>query len=433
MGNKSSRTSSGQQLVPQSNPSPSKVLILGTSFSGKSTLFKQTISSFEDDLYQYHYQPVIQSCLCLLRYIVNLEPEEFDMEIVTHLNDAINNGTEKLSEDVLLQLQEIWNEHSELCEQYKTDIGLRMYYGMGKYMNQLVPICDGTLKITTDMVLSCFTRTTGINENTFKYENAIIDIFDVGGRRSERKKWIHCFEGTKYMIVTVSLTEYCEVLAEDDTVNSMDESLKLFSDIVNSEWFIDVPILLLFTKKDLLLSCLSRYPLPDDAPQNLRKIYGKRILSRKKNTASNRTINGTIEKWSIEMFQNLPSDVIDVNILPYLTLTDISTLSIVNKYMHEICGSEQLWKVLIMRDIIDPDWNQVHSIFENDRDCAIHMRAYKYYYYWTIYALKEEAIQYFTNKFMSTIKSDTAKVESFSLNLLDDQAIQQIFNKLLKQ
>jgi hypothetical protein len=39
-------------------------------------------------------------------------------------------------------------------------------------------------------------------------------MFDVGGQRSERKKWIHCFEGVTAIIFCVALSGYDLVLAE---------------------------------------------------------------------------------------------------------------------------------------------------------------------------------------------------------------------------
>lgn len=41
-------------------------------------------------------------------------------------------------------------------------------------------------------------------------------MFDVGGQRSERKKWIHCFEGVTAIIFCVALSDYNLVLAEDE-------------------------------------------------------------------------------------------------------------------------------------------------------------------------------------------------------------------------
>lgn len=42
-------------------------------------------------------------------------------------------------------------------------------------------------------------------------------LFDVGGQRSERKKWIHCFEDVTAIIFCVAMSEYDQVLHEDET------------------------------------------------------------------------------------------------------------------------------------------------------------------------------------------------------------------------
>jgi len=45
-------------------------------------------------------------------------------------------------------------------------------------------------------------------------------LFDVGGQRSERKKWIHCFEDVTAIIFCVGMSEYDQVLHEDETTVS---------------------------------------------------------------------------------------------------------------------------------------------------------------------------------------------------------------------
>ena len=47
-------------------------------------------------------------------------------------------------------------------------------------------------------------------------------LFDVGGQRSERKKWIHCFEDVTAIIFCVAMSEYDQVLHEDETTVSTD-------------------------------------------------------------------------------------------------------------------------------------------------------------------------------------------------------------------
>lgn len=48
------------------------------------------------------------------------------------------------------------------------------------------------------------------------YFLSLLRMFDVGGQRSERKKWIHCFEGVTAIIFCVALSDYDLVLAEDE-------------------------------------------------------------------------------------------------------------------------------------------------------------------------------------------------------------------------
>ncbi len=43
-------------------------------------------------------------------------------------------------------------------------------------------------------------------------------MVDVGGQRSERRKWIHCFENIDPIIFLVALSEYDQVLLESDSV-----------------------------------------------------------------------------------------------------------------------------------------------------------------------------------------------------------------------
>ena len=63
-------------------------------------------------------------------------------------------------------------------------------------------------------------KTTGIVETTFTLKKHKFRIVDVGGQRSERKKWIYCFEGVTAVIFVSALNEYDLVLAEDDSIVS---------------------------------------------------------------------------------------------------------------------------------------------------------------------------------------------------------------------
>ena len=51
---------------------------------------------------------------------------------------------------------------------------------------------------------------------TVDYGSRLIRMVDVGGQRSERRKWIHCFENVTSIMFLVALSEYDQVLVESD-------------------------------------------------------------------------------------------------------------------------------------------------------------------------------------------------------------------------
>jgi hypothetical protein len=61
---------------------------------------------------------------------------------------------------------------------------------------------------TDQDILRSRVKPTGITETTFKVGELTYKLFDVGGQRSERKKWIHCFENVTVLVFLVSLSEY---------------------------------------------------------------------------------------------------------------------------------------------------------------------------------------------------------------------------------
>ncbi|KAJ9623498.1 Guanine nucleotide-binding protein alpha-2 subunit [Taxawa tesnikishii (nom. ined.)] len=115
-------------------------------------------------------------------------------------------------------------------------------------------------------VLRARTKTTGIYETRFQMGQLSIHMFDVGGQRSERKKWIHCFENVTSIIFCVALSEYDQVLLEASDQNRMMESLVLFDSVVNSRWFMRTSIILFLNKVDLFRQKLGRSPLGNYFP-----------------------------------------------------------------------------------------------------------------------------------------------------------------------
>lgn len=59
-------------------------------------------------------------------------------------------------------------------------------------------------------------------------------MFDVGGQRDERRKWIQCFNDVTAIIFVVASSSYNMVIREDNQTNRLQEALNLFKSIWNN-------------------------------------------------------------------------------------------------------------------------------------------------------------------------------------------------------
>ena len=100
-------------------------------------------------------------------------------------------------------------------------------------------------------VLKTRVRTIGIMETQFFYKEMHFKMVDVGGQRSERKKWLHCFEDVTAIIFCTALSGYDLVLEEDSKVNRMTESMKLFDTVCNNRLFTNTSMIVFLNKIDI--------------------------------------------------------------------------------------------------------------------------------------------------------------------------------------
>ncbi|KAL7664231.1 Guanine nucleotide-binding protein alpha-2 subunit [[Candida] zeylanoides] len=120
---------------------------------------------------------------------------------------------------------------------------------------------------SVDDVLHTRKKTSGIFDFKFQMSGGLnIHLYDVGGQRSERKKWIHCFDNVTLIIFCVSLSEYDQVLLEENSQNRLVESLTLFDSVVNSRWFARTSIVLFLNKIDVFAEKLPYSPLEKHFP-----------------------------------------------------------------------------------------------------------------------------------------------------------------------
>uniref|UniRef100_A0A914VTW0 Adenylate cyclase-stimulating G alpha protein n=1 Tax=Plectus sambesii TaxID=2011161 RepID=A0A914VTW0_9BILA len=105
---------------------------------------------------------------------------------------------------------------------------------------------------TEQDILHCRVKTTGIFETTFEVDRVRFHLFDVGGQRDERMKWIQCFNDVTAIIFVCACSSYNMVLEEDESKNRLVESLELFDSIWRNRWLKLISVILFLNKQDLL-------------------------------------------------------------------------------------------------------------------------------------------------------------------------------------
>ncbi|XP_032994789.1 guanine nucleotide-binding protein subunit alpha-13 [Lacerta agilis] len=109
--------------------------------------------------------------------------------------------------------------------------------------------------------------TKGIHEYDFEIKNVPFKMVDVGGQRSERKRWFECFDSVTSILFLVSSSEFDQVLMEDRLTNRLTESLNIFETIVNNRVFSNVSIILFLNKTDLLEEKVQKVSIKDYFPE----------------------------------------------------------------------------------------------------------------------------------------------------------------------
>ncbi|KAI0975445.1 G-protein alpha subunit-domain-containing protein [Xylaria arbuscula] len=94
--------------------------------------------------------------------------------------------------------------------------------------------------------------TIGIHQTVLRYNGIQYLLHDVGGERSERRKWICAFEDVSTIIYPVETIGYGKVLREEMSGDRMREQFSIWKSVVNSHWFTDSNFVIVLTKMDLL-------------------------------------------------------------------------------------------------------------------------------------------------------------------------------------
>jgi GTPase SAR1 family protein len=242
-----------------------KILVLGAGESGKSTLVKQ-MKIIHGDGYSKD------------------ELKDFRVSILENIRDSVSNITNamtslsieyenadnaKLAEhfsdqdvSTIVEIEDFSQEMADAAKSIWADAGVQKAYQRRNefhlvdsckyFLDSLDRIYQDDYEPSQDDALRVRVRTTGILETRFYLEDLIYKMIDVGGQRSERRKWIQCFEDVTAIIFVAALSGYDMMLFEDANQNRLSESVEVFKSTFQTvQVFAKTNCILFLNKQDL--------------------------------------------------------------------------------------------------------------------------------------------------------------------------------------
>ncbi|KAI8832132.1 guanine nucleotide binding protein, alpha subunit [Chytriomyces cf. hyalinus JEL632] len=111
-------------------------------------------------------------------------------------------------------------------------------------------------------ILKARIMTTTVTESNFKVNSkTTLRVYDVGGQRSERKKWAPYFQDVKAIIFLIAISSYDQVCMEDESMNRMVENMNLFASICNHPMFKATSMIVFMNKIDIFNEKLAKSPI----------------------------------------------------------------------------------------------------------------------------------------------------------------------------
>jgi GTPase SAR1 family protein len=235
-----------------------KLLLLGAGECGKSTILKQMKilhkNGFTDDDRRecavIIYANILQAVQALCQAVKDL-----DLKFSSQANSVLADQVLSLRQltpgtHVIQAFQQLWSD-SGVQRAFSRQNEFNFLDSAPYFLNSLQRVLQPNFIPNDQDILRARKPTVGVIEIDFWIEGTQFRMFDVGGQRGERKKWIHIFEDVRAILFIASLNEYDQVLLEDRTRNRLVESVSLFEGIIGLPWFRNTSIILFLNKNDL--------------------------------------------------------------------------------------------------------------------------------------------------------------------------------------
>lgn len=253
-----------------------RVLLLGAGGSGKSTLFKQFKNIYGQGLPQDErellkegvWTNVIQGIKVLVAQSDELakngpcDPPTTISPDLQEAREAIEQVRTEGPVDERLgnYIKQLWADPGIQATYNKRSL-FNFYDSNDYYFSRIDDIMKPGYIPTEQDCLRCRVSTTGIVTETYSIDGTIFSVTDVGGQRSERKRWANCLKNLDAVCFVCALSEYNRTLYEDAEVNRLQEAMDLFEVICNSDWFESVSKFVFLNKSDLFQEIVKDVPL----------------------------------------------------------------------------------------------------------------------------------------------------------------------------
>lgn len=238
-----------------------QVLLLGSGDSGKSTILKQMRLihkvPFSPQEIESYRQLVFDNITRGLRYLLDAmddfeikvsEENIPNVDIVDNAKD-IGDG-EPFPTRLIEPLKALWAD-THVQRAYERGNEAALPENLPYFFADLDRLFQPNYQPTEQDIIRCRARTIGITETSFHLKDNELLMVDVGGQKSERRKWIHCFQDVTSILFLVSLSGYDQCLVEDKDANQMQDAMTIWDSICHSQWFKQTSIILFLNKNDL--------------------------------------------------------------------------------------------------------------------------------------------------------------------------------------
>ncbi|KAK6203579.1 guanine nucleotide-binding protein alpha subunit [Scheffersomyces amazonensis] len=176
------------------------------------------------------------------------------------------NNNDNIREQIAEAITKLWNNDKGIRICYDRSNEFQFESSADYYFDNVHKFADPFYSCNDLDILKGRIKTTGITETNFNIKSFKFKVLDAGGQRSERKKWIHCFEDITAVLFVLALSEYDQMLFEDERVNRMHEAIVLFDSLCNSRYFANTPFILFLNKIDIFEKKIRKSPLKDYFP-----------------------------------------------------------------------------------------------------------------------------------------------------------------------